>query len=84
MFIVSFLTIDVSLGVLSPQGRHSITHTEHMPLKEPYRAMFQPGCLEKLPYRPQQQGLCTAPMFCLLAFSELVLKKSGHNPDSST
>ena len=59
-------TPEISLGVLSPQKRHTSTYTKHMPIKELHTAM-QPACPGKFPYRRSQQGLGTVPMLHLLA-----------------
>ena len=37
------ITPGVSLGVLSPQGRHSATYNEHMPMKELHTALQPTG-----------------------------------------
>ena len=58
------ITPGVSLGVLSPQGRHSATYNEHMPMKELHTVM-QPACQGKFPYRPLQKGSDAALMFHL-------------------
>ena len=60
LLVLPIPTRGVSLGVLSPQGRHSVTYTEHVPMKELHTVM-QPACLGKLPYIPHWQGLGIAP-----------------------
>ena len=78
------ITPGVSLGVLSPQGRHSATYNEHMPMKELYTAMW-PACPGKFPYRPPRQGPDAAPTFRLTAyFVSWYWHSRDSNPKSST
>ena len=63
----SFSKPGISLGVLSPQGRHSATYTEHMPMKELHTAI-QPACPGKFSYRPPRQSSGTPPTFGLTGY----------------
>ena len=60
-------TPGVSLGVLSPQGRHNTPYTENMPMKEAH-TVIQQACPGKFPYRPPRQGQGPSPKFCLIGY----------------
>ena len=51
---IMVLTPEVSLGLLSLQGRQSATYNEHIPMNELHTVMH-PASLGKFPYTPQWQ-----------------------------
>ena len=75
-------TPGASLGVLFPQGRHSVTYNKHMPMKELHTAM-QPDCPGKFPYRTTGSR-CSPNVSANSILCELVLTHGGDsNPKSS-
>ena len=82
LLVLPISTPGVSLGVLSPQGTHSTTYTEHM---NKLHTAMQPACPGKFSYRPPWQGPDAAPTFRLIAyFVSWYWHSRDSNPKSST